>query len=182
MRPSGNAVGRLACGGVPLILACMEIRRATADDAEAACQVLRRSIAELCAADHRGDAGTLAAWLANKTPENLRRWTANQRLFVAAEDGAILGVAALSLAGEVTLNYVSPDARFRGVSKALVARLEEEAAALGLATLTLSSTATARRFYAAAGYAEAGPPVPGFGITRGFPMVKRIAGTGSNVS
>ena len=153
----------------------MQIRRAAAADADAACQVLRRSIAELCAADHRADAGTLAAWLANKTPESVRRWTTNQHLFVAAEDGAILGVAALSPTGEITLNYVSPDARFRGVSKALVARLEEEARTLGLETLTLSSTATARRFYAACGYAEAGPPVPGFGITRGFPMAKRIS-------
>lgn len=156
----------------------MQIRRATAADAEAACHVLRRSITELCAADHRADAGTLAAWLANKTPENVRRWTGNQHLFVAVERGDILGVAALAPSGEITLNYVSPDARFRGVSKALVARLEEEAAKLGLATITLNSTATARRFYAACGYAEAGPPVPGFGITRGFPMAKRIAGTG----
>lgn len=58
----------------------MEIRRATPEDAEAACQVLRRSITELCIADHQGDAQSLAAWLANKTPENVRRWTANQHL------------------------------------------------------------------------------------------------------
>jgi GNAT superfamily N-acetyltransferase len=153
----------------------MEIRRATPDDAEAACQVLRRSITELCAADHRGDAGTLAAWLANKTPENVHRWTTNQHLFVAAEDSAILGVAALSPTGEITLNYVSPDARFRCVSKALVARIEAEAAKLGLEAISLNSTATARRFYAACGYADAGAPVPGFGVTRGFPMAKRIA-------
>ena len=153
----------------------MQIRRAAPDDAEAACQVLRRSIAELCAADHLGDPPTLAAWLANKTPENVRRWTANQHLFVAAEGGAILGVASLSPAGEITLNFVSPDARFRGVSKALVARIEEEAAKLGLAALRLQSTATARRFYAAAGYADAGAPVAGFGITRGYPMTKRLS-------
>lgn len=153
----------------------MQIRRAVPEDAEAACEVLRRSIAELCAADHQGDAPTLAAWLANKTPENVRRWIGNQHLFVAAEGGAILGVAALSPAGEITLNYVSPDARYRGVSKALVARLEEEAAKLGLAALRLQSTATAWRFYAACGYADAGAPVGGFGITQGFPMRKHIA-------
>jgi GNAT superfamily N-acetyltransferase len=153
----------------------MEIRRATIDDAEPAAEVLRRSITELCRADHQGDAPTLAAWLRNKTAENVRRWTGSQHLFVAAEGDAILGVASLSPAGEVTLNYVSPDARLRGVSKALVARLEAEAAALGLATITLTSTATARKFYAACGYADAGAPVSGFGITQGFPMTKRIA-------
>ena len=155
----------------------MELRRATVEDAEAACEVLRRSITELCVADHEGNAETIALWLANKTPENVRRWTVNQHLFVAAERGEILGVAALAPGGEITLNYVSPDARFRGVSKALVARIEEAAAKLGLAAITLTSTATARRVYAAAGYAEAGPPVPGFGITQGFPMAKRIGGS-----
>jgi GNAT superfamily N-acetyltransferase len=153
----------------------MEIRRATDEDAERAALVLRRSIAELCHADHAGDADTIALWLANKTPENVRRWAGNQHLFVAAEGDALLGVAALAPSGEITLNYVSPDARFKGVSKALVARLEEEAAALGLATITLTSTATARKFYAACGYADAGAPVSGFGITQGFPMKKRLA-------
>lgn len=152
----------------------MQIRRAALEDAEAACQVLRRSIAELCAADHQDDPPTLAAWLANKTPENVRGWSGSQHVFVAADGGAILGVAALSPAGEITLNYVSPDARFRGVSKALIARIEEEAAKLGLAALTLNSTATARRFYVAAGYADAGPPISGFGITRGYPMAQRL--------
>jgi hypothetical protein len=47
----------------------MHIRDAVADDAPAACQVLRRSIVELCAADHGDDPAILAQWLANKTPE-----------------------------------------------------------------------------------------------------------------
>jgi len=155
----------------------MLIRRAQPDDAEAAATVLRRSITELCAEDHRGDAATLAAWLANKTPDSVRRWVGNQHLFVAEKDGAILGVAALAPAGEITLNYVSPDARFRGVSRALVARLEQDASRLGVAAIKLTSTATARRFYAACGYAAAGPPVRGFGITQGFPMTKRLGVT-----
>jgi GNAT superfamily N-acetyltransferase len=157
------------------MIAAMLIRRATPEDAEDAAAVLRRSITELCAHDHRGDEATLAAWLANKTSDSVRRWIGNQHLFVAEENGAILGVAALAPSGEITLNYVSPDARFRGVSTALIARLEQEAARLGLGSVTLQSTATARRFYAARGYAEAGPPVRGFGITAGFPMMKRIA-------
>jgi GNAT superfamily N-acetyltransferase len=157
------------------MIAAMLIRRATPEDAEAAATVLRRSITELCAGDHRGDTATLAAWLANKTPDSVRRWIGKQYLFVAEENGAILGVAALTPAGEITLNYVSPEARFRGVSSALIARLEQEAKGLGLAMIVLQSTATARRFYAVRGYAQAGPPVRGFGITEGFPMRKRIA-------
>lgn len=154
----------------------MLIRRAELSDAEAACDVLRRSIAELCGDDHRGVAATLAAWLANKTPDIVRRWIGHQHVFVAEEYGAILGVAALAPTGEVTLNYVSPDARFRGASKALMARLEDQARVLGHTTLRLTSTATARRFYAACGYADAGPPVVGYGTLQGYPMAKPLAG------
>jgi hypothetical protein len=39
----------------------MIVREARAEDAEAACLVLRRSITELCHADYRGDGPTLAA-------------------------------------------------------------------------------------------------------------------------
>ena len=44
------------------------VRRADPRDAQAATDVLRRSITELCVLDHRGDADTLGKWLANKTP------------------------------------------------------------------------------------------------------------------
>ena len=95
--------------------------------------VIRRSIVELCRADHRGDGPTLDQWLANKTPHNVRTWIGNRdsHMFVADDDGAILGVAAIQSSGRIALNYVSPDARFRGVSKALMARMEAKAVELG---------------------------------------------------
>jgi GNAT superfamily N-acetyltransferase len=151
----------------------MQVRAASIEDSEEACRVVRRSIAELCHADHHGDAPTLALWLANKTAENMRRWIAQHHVVVATENGTILGVAAMAGSGEVILNYVSPDARFRGVSKALLMQLEAHAAQSGVPLLTLESTATARRFYLSAGYSENGPPTPGFGKTLGYPMTKR---------
>jgi GNAT superfamily N-acetyltransferase len=69
---------------------------------------------------------------------------------------------------------VSPDARFRGVSKALVAGLELRAAALGIAIVTLQSSVTAHRFYLCAGYTDSGPPAKGFGVTVGRPMAKHL--------
>ena len=39
----------------------VKIRDATPDDAEAACDVLRRSISELCVADHGNDPAILNA-------------------------------------------------------------------------------------------------------------------------
>lgn len=132
----------------------MRIRPARADDAVAACDVLRRSIVELCEADHRNDEARLADWLANKTPEIVAGWIAGSHVFVAEEGGRIVGVAALTDSGHVTLNYVAPEARFRGVSKALIDAVEGKAAQLGLQACTLESTKTARRFYEALGYGE----------------------------
>lgn len=132
------------------------IRLARTADAAAACEVLRRSIVELCAADHGNDSKFLNDWLANKTPENVAAWIADPGnvVYVAVDNGEIAGVAAMTRAGLITLNYVSPDFRFRGASKALLAALERKAAELGLAQCWLESTKTARRLYEAAGYRE----------------------------
>jgi GNAT superfamily N-acetyltransferase len=134
----------------------MHIRPAQTADAAAACDVLRRSIAELCAADHGNDTQFLSRWLANKTPENVAAWISDPGnvVYVAIDAGAIVGVASMTRAGLITLNYVSPDARFKGVSKALLATLERKAADLGLTQCRLESTKTARRFYESAGYRE----------------------------
>src|SRR6266446_2224392 len=154
----------------------MQIREASIEDAEEACRILRRSIVELCELDHKGDTDALDLWLANKTPRNVRRWITESHVFVAAEDGAILGVAAIDNSGEITLNYVSPDARFRGVSKALISRLEARALELGARRVTLESTATARGFYLSACYEELGPPTLSF-LGKGlcYPMGKQLS-------
>ena len=137
-------------------MSALQIRPARLDDAAAACTVLRRSITELCAADHNNDPAWLAGWLANKTPENVAAWITDPDnvVYVAIEDERVAGVAAMGRDGRVSLNYVSPDARFRGVSKALLAALERKAVEWGLAKCRLESTQTALPFYRAAGYRE----------------------------
>ncbi len=154
----------------------MEIRDAKADDARAAAQVLRRSISDLCAADHGNDPVILAQWLSNKTPENVASWMAmpNNSVLVAVEDDAILAVGAVTDTGLITLNYVSPDARFRGVSRALLRVLEARALERGSVRCTLNSTETARRFYLANGYVIDGAPVRKHGVG-GYPMSKPLA-------
>jgi GNAT superfamily N-acetyltransferase len=154
----------------------MEIRDAVSEDAPAACEVLRRSIAELCVADHGNDPLILARWLANKTDEIVASWIADpaSSVLVAVESGAILAVGSVTDAGEITLNYVSPDARFRGVSRAMLAALEARAVERGNARCTLISTETARRFYHGAGYSEDGPPDGKWGTRSGYPMSKRL--------
>ncbi|WP_426958381.1 GNAT family N-acetyltransferase [Muricoccus radiodurans] len=153
----------------------MRIRDAVPADAPAACDVLIRSITVLCAGDHRNDPAILSRWLANKTPENVAAWIAlPDRSFLLATAGqAVLGVGAVTDIGEITLNYVAPENRFRGISKSLIAALEARAAHRGAARLHLHSTGTARRFYRSAGYADDGEPTNLFGLS-GFPMSKPL--------
>lgn len=151
------------------------IRDATPDDAEKACTVLRASISQLCGADHRDDPEILARWLANKTPDNVAAWADGdgRSMLVVVEDEAILAVGGVRDSGEVTLNYVSPSARFRGVSAMLLAALEARAIQRGAGgRVHLLSTETAHRFYLARGYRDEGPTVGKFGTAASYPMVK----------
>jgi hypothetical protein len=100
----------------------MDIRDAIGKDAGEACQVMRRPIMEPCLADHRQDPRILQHWLANKTPDIFRTWLdrADNAVLVAVEDGIILAADLVTAAGVIDLNYVSPDAGFRGVSRAML--------------------------------------------------------------
>jgi len=154
----------------------MQIRNAVIDDAPAACEVLRRSIVELCVADHKNDPAILGSWLANNTNAIFASWIArpDNSVLVATEGHAILAVGSVADAGEITMNYVSPDARFRGVSRALLQALERRASERGNARCTLQSTETARCFYRANGYVEVGDALGKFGTTSAYPMVKAL--------
>jgi GNAT superfamily N-acetyltransferase len=152
----------------------MHVRDACEQDAEDCCSVVRRSISELCILDHQGDATTLELWLANKTTANMQCWIREHHVLVAVFGTAISGVAAMTRKGEIILNYVLPDARFRGVSKALLRELELRAEQLGMPLLKLQSTATAMRFYSELGYTVSGLPTKAFGMTMGQPMQKRL--------
>ena len=154
----------------------MEVREATPQDTQEACAVLRRSIIELCAADHGHDRRLLEAWLANKTPENFTVWMqrADASYLLAIDGGAIAAVGAVTYDGEILLNYVSPHARFLGASRLLLGALERRATERGATQCTLISTETARRFYRARGYQETGAPIRKFGMESGYPMAKAL--------
>jgi GNAT superfamily N-acetyltransferase len=155
----------------------VEIRDALPEDALAACEVIRRSISELCGADHLNDPVILGRWLGNKTREIVASWISRpgNSVLVAVESDTILAVGCVTNAGEITLNYVSPDARFRGVSRALLAALETRAVERGNKRCTLLSTETAHSFYRSAGYVVDGPRQGKFGTTSSYPMSKQLA-------
>ena len=153
----------------------MRVRTAEEKDAEAACHVLRQSIAKLCVADHGNDVQLLNGWLANKTPENVRTWikTSDVTVMVAERNHVIIGVGAVTADGHVVLNYVSPQTRFQGVSKAVLAAMEKHLKQNGCDQSRLQSSLTAHRFYRSAGYRDDGKA-----RTRGDrssqPMIKEL--------
>jgi GNAT superfamily N-acetyltransferase len=153
----------------------METRDAAPEDAAAACHVLRESISRLCIADHGNDPVILNAWLANKTPEMVAAWATEKAnsLLLAVEGDAVLAVGSVTNAGEITLNDVAPEARFRGISRALLTALEARAVERGNSRCTLTSTETAHRFYQSAGCVDESAPTK-FGTAGGYPMSKKI--------
>ena len=154
----------------------MKIRPATPEDCFKVCEVLRRSITELCVDDHGGRDDILSPWLANKTPENVLQWiTAPSQLTVIAEIGHDLaGVGQASVEGKILLNYVSPDFRFRGVSKSIMLTLEEGIRSNGCSVVELASTGTALSFYEGLGYVAVGSPQMGHAGRLSYPMEKYL--------
>lgn len=148
----------------------LEIRIAAPTDADAACTVLRRSIAECCTLDHQNDPAILDAWLGNKTPQMVANWFGSPTNFslVAVSEGAVVGVALLTGAGKLALCYLLPEARGRGIGKALLARMEEQACGWGVKALQLHSTATGQAFFAGRGYIEAGKVRSPYGVETVF--------------
>lgn len=153
------------------------IRRATRDDAAQACQVLIRSIREVCAKDYGYDEAILTPWCANKTVENVTAWIISpEHYFPVAEVSplGIVGVGLLSVAaGQIALCYLVPEVLHQGVGKRLLTAMEAQAKAAGHTQVTLTSSITARDFYLRNGYQPNGALTSSSQITS-FPMIKHF--------
>ncbi|MEM9059923.1 MAG: GNAT family N-acetyltransferase [Pseudomonadota bacterium] len=152
------------------------IRDAVLEDAEALSDLLIASITGLCRAYHGDDPKLIAKWIANKTPENIAAWIEKGHtiLLVAGSPQFVFaGVGAAFPEGRIVLNYVHPDARFRGVSRTLLAALETRLSELGNKSATLTATTTAREFYLANGWEVCGPEENDYGFP-GHRMLKRL--------
>jgi GNAT superfamily N-acetyltransferase len=134
------------------------VRRATEADIPAMSEVLTRSIIELCALDHKNDRAAIAFWTANKTPDGVRRILENTdvQLFVAVHDGEVAAVGCVQSGNEIGLNYVHPAHRFKGVSRALLAAMEQAMREAGVNEARLKATQTAHAFYRANGWQDVG--------------------------
>jgi hypothetical protein len=148
------------------------VRHAADADVDAMSDVLVASITVLCVEDHGNRPEAVSGWLANKTPDGVRKMLANPHatLFVAEIDGVVAAVGCIFDSREIALNYVSPEHRFSGVSKALLEAME---LALGPGPATLSSTVTAHRFYRRMGWTDTGDVERFAGMTA-YPMRKTL--------
>jgi GNAT superfamily N-acetyltransferase len=133
------------------------VRPARSEDVAAMSRVLTASITELCVADHGGDPEKIASWTANKTQEGVAGMLGQDGLamFVAEWDGRVAAVGATTASGGIALNYVAPEGRFRGLSKALLAAMEADLTLRGFSLGRLEATKTARDFYLSQGWVEA---------------------------
>jgi N-acetylglutamate synthase-like GNAT family acetyltransferase len=152
-------------------------RAAEIDDAERICEVLIRSIREVCGPDYGNDETLLERWCLNKRPEITRAWIADpgNRTIVALDDGGrIVGAGLIHVSGEIRLCYALPEVIGKGVGHALIGRLEAIAREMGLGRIDLMSTSTARPFYERHGFACSAPPEPR-GPGYQYPMTKVLA-------
>lgn len=154
----------------------LNIRDALVSDAEICSEVLCASIRELCISDHGGDEQLISRWVENKTPENFRNWIqdSGMTIHVAEISEAIVAVGGIDDVSGITLNYVAPDYRFRGVSKKMLRSLESVLRVKGAVQAKLTSTEAAHSFYQAAGWQDVAEPEIWLGM-KGYPMSKRLS-------
>lgn len=174
-------------GGMDQLLTIHTARPADLGDVET---LLGRSYPRLLAADYPPSIMVLAVPIITRArPELL----ASGRYYLVRDPaGRLLGAGGWShaapgpsdqaavegegLTGHVRHLATDPDALRRGIGRALMRHVMDEARAAGMAWLECLSTRTAVRFYAAMGFAPVGPvEVPlRPGIT--FPAVRMLAG------
>ena len=173
-----DQAGTAALRGMVSDAGTVEIRRARSEDAESACRVLRRSIAEICAPYYDNDEGVLSEWLANKTPDNVRAWIESDKTFclVAVDKDKVTSGFAVLSGGVILLLYLLPEALYQGTGKRMLQSLEDHAVRTGIQQISLMSSIPARAFYERNGYVPAGEPEYVGPVLGHFPMSKDLAG------
>ncbi len=133
----------------------LAIRRAKKSDKESIWRVHTSAIREVCRQQYTEEKGE--GWSSFQKPNSYKEVIETRELFVAEEDGAIVGFGQLDLEKrEVEAVYVSPENLGCGIGYHLLQTLEQKATAHGLSKLQLSSTLNAVGFYERAGFSRLG--------------------------
>lgn len=128
------------------------IRRAVPADAPAIWAIHARAIRESASSHYAPE--TVVAWSGRVTPASYAEPIATRVVLVAEDDdGRLAGFAELDpAAGIVRACYVDPDYDRRGVGRALMTAIEDEARAHGRSALLLDASVNAVPFYEALGW------------------------------
>ena len=152
------------------------VARANPTQAAEICNVIRRSIQEVCGPDYNNDPHVLAQWLANKTPNNISEWIKSKHNYpvVVVHQSNIVGFA-MARDDEILLNYVAPEYLGQGAGRLMLVALETWARQRGLSSLKCISTITAKGFYEKQGFSEAGDPQNLEDVLGEFPLSKPLS-------
>ena len=155
-----------------------KVREAIPSDSAKACEVLRRSISEICSFDYI-DQSVIDEWLDNKTERNVKKWiqSVNSYSVVCTNDELIVGFGVITLEGEVLLIYLVPEALYKGNGKLMLEAMEERVISEGIEEIYTVSSITAKLFYERNGYSKNGEPLLVGSIKGDFPLRKRVSPT-----
>jgi len=129
----------------------MIIRKAESKDTERIWEIHNNSVRALCQPDYSKE--QIEAWAGHRMPEDYRQRILGGHFYAAEMDGSIVGYARYSpKTTELCSIFIDPLAARRGVGKALVDLIFEDAGAQGLTHLWLDASLTAVPFYQAVGF------------------------------
>ncbi len=130
------------------------ITRAKPEHAIQACDILIRSIQQVCMPYYNFDTEIEKEWLSNKTPENVKQWVTspnNIGLVAIDTNKNVVGFILATRSGHILLNYIEPQLRGQGIGHALYCEIEQALIRHGVKTITADSTLGAQSFYESQG-------------------------------
>ena len=129
----------------------LTIRQATSGDANRIRELHTSSVQALCK-DHYSPE-QIAGWLKNRTPQGYLPGIERGEMFVAVDEGRIVGFGH-AVPGEVVAVYVAPECIRHGVGRSILTEGITRARSGHQGAIRLNATLSAQGFYEKAGFVE----------------------------
>jgi putative acetyltransferase len=135
----------------------MRIEQFQGCQAEAVSNLIRRNLQEVNSQDYAED--VISSLVAYFSPATLLKNSRSQTIFVATQDGEVVGTASLDNFGSAespsyyaVAVFVLPELQRQGIGLRLMEAVELKARELGAEKITLRASITAKGFYQKLGY------------------------------